>query len=429
MRFIWFLVAKYRLYKNKEDRNCINEKFGFANKKYLKQLEEYKEECKKNKVEAKVVLIHAVSVGESNSVLPIVSKLLEKNFFVVFTTTTVTSANLIKQKLQKNFIHQYCVYPNKTFIQRFYNNWRPTKVFFVESEIFPSIVSFLKKQKCEIYLLNGRISEKSYKRWKIVKFYIKNILKKYDCIFTQNEDESQKFKTLSNNLSNIQCFGNLKFESSIVSAKLITKQFENEADSIIAKCKLLSKNKENRKIIVFASIHESEFLHIIWQYSVLLKKINCIGVFVPRHIEKNEILSKEFYKNDINFTFFSDFCGGNFANTIIVDQFGILNYIYNICDYAVVCGSFSADIGGHNPLESIALNKPTIIGKFCHKNNNIVNDLLRHKALIQTSNISAEILNLIKNKDLETELVNNGKKLLSANNNTVDKILHYLSIG
>ena len=107
----------------------------------LKQLEEYKEECKKNKVEAKVVLIHAVSVGESNSALPIVSKLLEKNFFVVFTTTTVTSANLIKQKLQKNFIHQYCVYPNKTFIQRFYNNWRPTKVFFVESEIFPSIVS------------------------------------------------------------------------------------------------------------------------------------------------------------------------------------------------------------------------------------------------------------------------------------------------
>ena len=175
----WKIISLIRLKHKKEEVDSVKERFGYLVDKNVKLLlQKYKKECKKEKKEIKIAWIHAVSVGESLSVLEFTKKLCKNDWFVVFTTTTVTSARLIRAKLPNNAVHQYNPYPSLKYVKRFIKTWQPQKVFFTESEIFPNIVNYLYKSNIPIYLLNARMSNSSFNRWKKVKWYIKNTLTK-----------------------------------------------------------------------------------------------------------------------------------------------------------------------------------------------------------------------------------------------------------
>src|SRR5574344_1023546 len=102
----WKCVFLYRLRHNKEELSCEKERFGYISKQASEKLAKYIDASK----DKKVVWVHAVSVGESLSVLPFVQKMCDKGYFVVFTTTTTTSANNIRKQLPENAIHQYMPY-------------------------------------------------------------------------------------------------------------------------------------------------------------------------------------------------------------------------------------------------------------------------------------------------------------------------------
>ena len=423
------LITYFRLKKGKEDRVRVKEKFGIPSDFALQKFEQYQQFCSKNNIQVKTIWLHAVSVGESLSVLDFVNKLNDKNYFIIFTTTTVTSAEMIKNKLPQNAVHQYRTHQTKKYLTRFLKTWKPSMVFFVENEIFPTTINMLYSNKIPLYLLNARLSENSFKMWKIAKFYIKNLLKKYTYIFPLSREEENKFLILSNNDAKTKCFGNLKFDVAIVNKQTIDDSFnKNDIPQDIAKCRLIQQAFKDKKIIVFGSIHDTEFFHLLWQYEMILKKLNCVGIFVPRYIDQCKLLETQAVKAGFKPTYWNDFCGSINENFIIVNKMNVVQNLYKICDIAVIGGSFAEKIGGHNPLESIVFNKPTFIGKYCHKCQNLINELLDNNVIFQTSNLSKEILDFLQQSGNKQVLENNVCAFFIKHTNVANKIIAELNL-
>ena len=420
----WHLVHLILLYLQKEEKSRSGEKFGKADPSALKKLDEYKAEMAQLGLAPRVVWIHAVSVGESLSVLEFTKQLSLKNYFVVFTTTNVKASRLICCKLPKHCVHQYSPYPCIRYVKKFVRTWGISKTFFAESEIFPNVIWYLHKKHIDVFLPNARISYRSAARWSKIKWFIKWVLKKYACIYASSEIEAQKFKKLSDWQANIKYFGNLKIEESLKNKDKILSGFESpKPSSVVEKCKSIRQLYKNKTIIVFGSIHETEFFHLIWQFTMILKKLNCVGIFAPRHLEEKYKLTELINTNDLSFATWSTFSDTEMTDTLIIDDFGILPYLYNIADFSVICGSFVAGIGGHNPFESIALGKLTFIGKFCEKEADIIANLITHNAIIQTSHLSNDLLNLANDSKRQQSLIQNGNKVVEENSNVISQLL------
>ena len=190
------LIIIYRIFKKKENPKRFLEKFSLQKEK--------------RKV-GKLIWFHCSSVGELLSIIPLIQELKKtKNLKQILVTTSTLSSSKIFEKFKfKKTLHQFYPLDNIYIINNFLNYWKPSSVIFVESEIWPVMISELKKRKIKLVLINARMSEKSFRRWSSIKYFGKNILEKFDYIFPQNKETFLYFKKLG--LKKIKLLGNLKF--------------------------------------------------------------------------------------------------------------------------------------------------------------------------------------------------------------------------
>ena len=161
---------------------------------------------------------------------------------------------------------------------------------------------------------------------------------------------------------------------------------------------------------------------------MILKKLNCVGIFVPRYIHQCEFLKKQAMDANFKQVYWDDFYGSSDENFIIVNKMNILQNLYKICDIAVIGGSFAEKNGGHNPLESIVFNKPTFTGKYCHKCQNLINELLNNNVIFQTSNLSKEILDFLQQTKNKQALEDNVRAFFKKHTNVANKIITELNL-
>ena len=190
------VLILYRILKNKENPVRFIEKFGFIKKKRKK---------------GKLIWFHCSSVGEFLSIVPLIEKIEKEKDVknILISTSTLSSSKIFnKYKFKKTF-HQFYPLDNFLVIKKFLNHWKPSAVFFVESEIWPEMLYFLKLNKIKTFLLNARISKKSYLRWMYLKKLGVNVLNFIDFIFPQNKETMNFMKKLG--LKKLKILGNLKF--------------------------------------------------------------------------------------------------------------------------------------------------------------------------------------------------------------------------
>lgn len=412
---LWQIVAKYRLKKGKEDPERVREKFGFASQSAMEKLEEFR----KNGGRGEVIWVHAVSVGESLSTIGLIRKMCENGHFVILTTTTLTSARIVAGRLPERAVHQFCPYPSTKYFKRFTSTWKPSRTFFTESEIFPNVVRLLKKEQIPVYLINARMSDSSFNMWKKVRFYIKPVLNCYTKIFPQSEVEADKFVALGCDKKKIKCHGNLKVDATVDAIKNAA-----IADEDKVKLELLKKQISGQRVVVYGSLHKEEFFYLVWQHTMLMRKTltGCVGIFVPRYMEEVKELVDLFRKNDIEPLLYSEMTEKKSAQIIIIDKMGLLLKLYELGDFAVVCGNFAEHIGGHNPIEPMALGKPTLVGPYCEKSKDIVAALLADGAVIQTMTVCEDIDLLIKNNKI-SEMQANCRRFMEKNEGTVERVV------
>ena len=379
------LIIIYRIIKKKENPRRFLEKFSIN---------------KKERKKGKLIWFHCSSVGEFLSVVPLIQEFekIKSIKQILVTTSTLSSSKIFRKFKFKKTSHQFYPLDNIHIVNNFLNYWEPSSVFFVESEIWPTMISELNKRKIKILLINARMSEKSFKRWFAIRYFGKNILEKFDYIFPQNKETLLYFKKLG--IKKIKFLGNLKFI--------------NTHDD-----KLKEINKKyfkNKKILCSASTHHNEeeiFANLHVKYK---KKIpNLITIIIPRHIERTDEITQMLDKKKLKFIKHSE-NKKNYKNydIYIVDSYGESKSFYKISDVVFLGGSLVSK-GGQNPLEALKFGCNILHGNYTFNFKDIYKMLEKEKLSLKVNN----------SKDLEKKALN----LLNDKKNNLNKIKKLKRIG
>ncbi len=333
--------------------------------------------------EGKFIWIHAASIGESTAALTFINHIKKKfpDLNILITTITVTSAEILYPKISKisNCYHQFVVADNPNWINKFLDYWKPETAIFLESEIWPNTINALYDRKISIYLLNARLSPKSFNRWKLCKGSFSKILRKFDCILAQSELDGERYRFFSNN--NVQCIDNLKYANAILPCNEVL-------------LKTFRKLCINKKVFVAASTHEKEEDIILEAHKKLRKKIDLITIIIPRHLTRVGRVCEIIKKHEFSFSLRSamehdlnipDHNPKNISEIYCVDTFGEVGTFFRLADVCFVGGSL-VSIGGHNIYEPVALKKPVLHGPF-------MDNALEVRDFLHSNNVAFEVKN------------------------------------
>ena len=318
------IIIIFRIFKGKEDTSRFKEKVGIFSKK-------------RNK--GKLIWFHGASVGEIQSIIPLLER-FEKNKEIrqiLVTSNTVSSSFIIKNLKFKKTIHQFFPIDCNFISKKFLNYWKPTKAFFIDSEIWPNTINNLYKRNIPIFLLNGRITKKSFRRWKFFSYFAKSIFGKFYLCLSSNTETKKYLKKLG--AKNIKFIGNLKFSQS-----------ENEKTNLN---KDLINLINSRKTWCASSTHYNEEEFCGMAHIRLKKRFkNILTIIIPRHINRIDSIKAELQNLDLKIhldepkkKISSD------TDIYLVNSYGKTKLFYKVCKNIFLGGSL-IEHGGQNPLEA-----------------------------------------------------------------------------
>jgi 3-deoxy-D-manno-octulosonic-acid transferase len=295
-----------------------------------------------------LVWVHGASVGEFVAVLPLVERIGARGFTVLMTTGTVTSAELAKKRLPPGALHQFIPLDMPSFIKRFLDYWHPDLALFVESDLWPNIILSVSARQIPMILVNGRMSEHSYGRWRHFPKTIEALLRKFDLCLVRSANDAERFRTLG--APRIGITGNLKFD---VPALPVDGR----------KLAALNDATKGRVVVVAASTHPGEENVIIDVHHRL--KITCpdlLTIIAPRHPQRGPAIAEIAAAARLRPAQRSR--GAPPAADIdiyIFDTLGELGLIYQLAPIVFMGGSLIRH-GGQNPIEAIKLGAAILHG-------------------------------------------------------------------
>ena len=386
------LILIVRLIKKKEDPRRFKEKLGFFLKKRKK---------------GNLIWFHGASVGEIQSIIPLVEK-FEKNKNIkqiLITSNTISSSKIIQKYKLKKTIHQFFPIDCDLVSRKFINYWKPSKVLFVDSEIWPNTINNLSEKKIPIILLNGRITKKTFDRWLFFPNFAQSLFDKFKLCLTSSLESKKYLKKLG--AKRIKFVGNLKFSQS-----------EN---SNLELNENLKRFIRSRKSWCASSTHfnEEKFCGLV--HIKLKKKYkNLLTILIPRHVSRVKLIENEL--NNLNLKVHLDEPSKKIsANTDIylVNSYGKTKSFYKECKNVFLGGSLIKH-GGQNPLEAVrygckVFHGPNIsnfkeIYEFL-KNKNFSSKIANHQNL--TNLLSLNFKKKIQHKKIVKTLHLIGKNILN----------------
>ena len=392
------IIIIYRIAKGKEDVKRVGEKFCIYSKK------------KSNKK----VWIHAASVGELMSIVPVIRK-LEKNKKIkniLLSTSTTSSAKIFNKLKLKKTSHIYFPLDNNFIVKRFINYWQPELAIFIDSEIWPNMFRNLHIKDIPIIIMNARITKRSFNKWQIFPNFAKQVFGKITLALPQNLETLKYLKLL--NVKDIKTAGNLKYYG----------QKDNHDYS-----KKLLKNKfKDFKIWCAASTHFNEEILIGNLHKKLKKKERkLITIIIPRHVSRTNEIKETLNKIELNCILHSskEEIKKN-TDIYLVDSYGETSKFYNLTNISFVGGSIIKH-GGQNPLE------PARLGNYIISGPNVKNfkEIYAFLNKLKMSSITSDILKMenliLKKLNNKTTPNKNIKKIIKIGNDVLEKNLFYIN--
>ena len=318
------LIIIVRLINHKEDFKRFVEKFGFFTKK---------------RISGNLIWFHGASVGEIQSIIPLIEKLeKDKKINQILVTSNTLSSSFIFNKLKfQKTIHQFFPIDCNFISLKFLNYWKPSKAFFVDSEVWPNTINNLYNREIPIILLNGRITKKSYNRWMRFPNLSKFIFSKFDLCLSASKESKKFLKKLG--AKNVKFFGNLKFSQS-----------ENQSVKIDQNLKKFL-SKKNSWCASSTHYNEERFCGLI--HLKLKKKFkNLITIIIPRHVDRVNQIKSDLVK--LNLSVHLDHPRSKIkpnTDIYLVNSYGKTKSIFKICKNVFLGGSL-INHGGQNPLEA-----------------------------------------------------------------------------
>ena len=293
-----------------------------------------------------LVWIHAASVGESLSMLPLVERLLARELAVLVTTGTVTSARLMAERLPPGALHQYVPVDRMAFVRGFLDHWRPDLALWAESEFWPNMLAEMRHRNLPLVLIQGRMSAKSFAGWSKVRGLIRSMLSGFALCLTQTEGDAQRFKALG--ARDVRCLGNLKCAVTPL-----------PCDG--AELARLQAQLAGRPLWLAASTHAGEEA-IAGRIHAALALPGLLTMIVPRHHTRGAEVAAELRAQGL-FVALRSAAEPITADTqvYVADTMGELGLFYRLAGPVFVGKSLCVP-GGQNPFEPALLGAAVLFG-------------------------------------------------------------------
>jgi 3-deoxy-D-manno-octulosonic-acid transferase len=328
-------ILKRRLKRDREDPLRVSERRGIASLP---------------RPHGPLVWMHGASVGEILAVMSLLDRIRASGVTILLTSGTVTSARLAQRRLPEGVLHQFVPLDSPAFVQRFLDYWQPGLVLLVESELWPNMITETARRGTPIVLVNGRLSGRSFGRWKRFGRTAAALLSCLDLCLAQEADDARRLAELG--APRVFTTGNLKFDVP-----------PPPADPMALSA--LKRATRERPIVLAASTHQGEEKAIIEAHRRLRRAVpNLLTIIAPRHPERGRSIASEAEDAGLLAVLRTRALLPDSGTEIYVaDTIGELGLFFRLAPIVFVGGSLVKH-GGQNPIEPAKLDCAILHGPY-----------------------------------------------------------------
>ena len=374
------------------------------------------------------IWFHVVSVGETNAAQPLIEHYLKLGHSVLVTNTTKTgqarAKSLFYEKYSTLFQAVYLPVDQKPLLKQFFELYQPKILALVETEIWPNLIAQAKQKQIPCILLNARLSEKSAKGYDKVRRLTQPMLQQLTWLLAQDIATQQRYVGLGLDQSKSQVVGNIKFDISAPTS------FIEQAEQLKQEWQL-----EKRQIITLASTHAPEEEQLLKQLQPHLNSNpDLLCMVVPRHPERfDEVykicqsLNLNTQRRSLKQPIQTD------TQVFLADSMGEMWLWYALSQACFVGGSLNEPGGGHNILEPMVLNIPTVIGPRYFNFQSIVDEFVAAQGILIGENaaqVAQQLLSCLDDPLQTQQQVAHAQQVLQRNKGSLQKHIqlldHYL---
>jgi len=372
------MLLKRRLRNDKEDPARVAERRGIASMR---------------RPRGPLVWMHGASVGEILSLMPLLDRIRANGLTVLLTSGTVTAARLAARRLPDGVLHQFVPLDSPTFVHRFLDYWRPGLILLAESELWPNMIVEAARRGAPIVLINARLSQRSFKRWKMFGRTASALLSHIDLCLAQETDDARRLAQLG--APRVFTTGNLKFDVP-----------PPPADPMALSA--LKRATRDRAIVLAASTHQGEEKIVIEAHRRLRRTMpDLLTIIAPRHPERGRTVTGEAEEAGLIAMMRSRARVPDSGIEIYVaDTIGELGLFYRLAPIVFVGGSLVKH-GGQNPIEPAKLDCAILHGPYVSNFAAIYAELNRARGaatVTDVDSLTASVERLLDDPDLARQM-------------------------
>lgn len=386
----------YQMLFHKKYRKSLIQRFGIG----FPQID---------KGRSKLVWVHAVSMGETKAVATLLHRIKAENpsIKILFTTVTETGFAESERSIPEADYRAFLPFDFKWIVAPIVRMVKPDYVILCESDFWYNFLSQSKKCGAKIALVNGKISEKSLRRFRALSWLSRNLFLQIDVFCVQSRHYRERFETLGIPKEKLTVTGNLKFDSFF--------PFMTEKELGVWKKDL--RIPEEDLVLVAGSTHNPEEKLILDCVKKLWEALpNLTLVLVPRHPERFGEVAQIINNEKVAYRRLSAIdVDPKDSKVLLVDAMGKLRQCYQLATVAIVAGSFTAKVGGHNIIEPLWYRVPVVYGPEMHSQPELLELMQQYNAGVQVNSeeLYEALLKLLQNHAKRDELGSAGERMIA----------------
>lgn len=359
----------------------------------------------------KTVWLHAVSVGEFLAARPLIEQLKREleGYRVLVSTTTLTGQQLAQSESGKFDGAFYFPFDWKFSVRRALDWVKPSVVIILETELWPNFLRECRKRGIVTVLANGRLSSRSFRRYRRVSWFISRVLSDFSLTIMQSDADAQRARELGAKPGGVRVCGNLKYD-------LVNTQPPTPVDEQIDRQFALSSSR----LVVAGSTAPGEEEMLLAAFNEIRKRRdleNARLLVAPRHPERFDEVARLIARSGFRFARRTQARDGSAADVILLDTIGELGSVYRFASAVFVGGSL-VPRGGHNIIEPALFAKPILVGRHTENFRGIVSDFKQADAIVQIDapeRLSNELAGLLSDRARAQAMGERARAILLAN--------------
>jgi 3-deoxy-D-manno-octulosonic-acid transferase len=400
---------------------------GNWQKNFAQRFGTYDSKLKQAITNRHTIWMHAVSVGEANICPQVISALETRlpNVKVVVSTTTTTGMGILQSKLPPHISKIYYPIDRRKWVARALYTIRPEAIVLLEAEIWPNFLWKAADLRIPVFLINARLSDRSYPRYKRFGILFRRLFASFAGIGVQSKADGARIQQLGPRPEAIHIVGNLKFDAAKVDPRRLL-----DVPGMLRQLGV----PETAKLLVGGSTHAGEEAILVDQFLRLRKRFpDLFLVLVPRHFERTNKLLAELAPRKLKIICRTEIAertqyGAGEVDCLLVNTTGELKYFYEQATMIFIGKSLTAE-GGQNPIEPAALGKPAVFGPNMQNFADVARLLTARDAAVQVANaaeLEQTLAELLANPQRCEQLGSNGLAVFHENLGAIDRTVEMI---